>query len=288
MNESGATPSTPPRPVRVLVVGDVVGRSGRKALKEQLPGLVKELGVGCVVVNGENAAAGVGLTTNTADELFRAGAHVITSGNHIWRHAEIHPYLRDQPRLLRPLNYPPGAPGRGFTTFVIPAAAPGGGVRVGVLNLLGRVFMDPVDCPFRTADALLEKNALGREVDLLIVDFHAEATSEKNAMGRHLDGAVTAVLGTHTHIPTADHRVLKGGTGYQTDIGMTGCYESVIGMSEQSALPRFLTRLPSRFEPAEGEATLSGVVVEADPTTGRCRRLIPIRRGGVLEPDGAR
>lgn len=265
--------------VSILVVGDVMGRPGRKALKALLPGVVADYGVQCVVVNGENAAAGVGLTPAIAEELLRAGAHLLTSGNHIWRHAEILPYLAQEPRLLRPLNYPPGAPGRGFGRYVLP-----GGVRVGVLNLQGRIFMDPVDCPFRVADSFLDQVRLGQEVDVLIVDFHAEATSEKNALGRHLDGVVTAVVGTHTHIPTADQRILAKGTGFQTDIGMTGCYDSVIGMSEASVLPRFLTRMPTRFEPDGGEATLSGVVVEADPRTGRCVRLTPVRRGGVLEP----
>ncbi|MBF0144217.1 MAG: TIGR00282 family metallophosphoesterase [Magnetococcales bacterium] len=262
----------------ILLVGDVVGKSGRRCLREHLPRLRAVFNLALVVVNGENASSGVGLTPATTDEIFAMGADVVTSGNHIWRHKEILPYLSQERRLLRPRNYPPGVPGFGFGVFRV------GGARVGVLNLQGRVFMEAVDCPFRVADDLLREVHLARDVEALVVDFHAEASSEKMAMGWHLDGRVSAVLGTHTHVPTADHRILPRGTGYQTDVGMSGCYESVIGMKVETALPRFLTQLPTRFEPAGGPGTLAGTVVRVDPATGRCREIIPVRVGGVLAP----
>lgn len=262
--------------LKVFVAGDIMGRAGRQALRNHLPMLRQATRIDLVIVNGENAASGIGITRATGEELFQAGAQVITTGNHVWRHREALEYLERQPRLLRPLNYPPGAPGKGWT--ILECA----GWKVGVLNLQGRVFMDPVECPFRMADALLKEQRLGREVDAWIVDFHAEATSEKNAMGLHLDGRVSAVLGTHTHIPTADHRILPRGTGYMTDIGMTGCYDSVIGMDPQISLRRFLTGLPERFDVVRENGTLSGAVLELDRTTGLCRRIQPLRRGGTL------
>lgn len=262
----------------ILLVGDVVGKAGRRILQEQLAPLKEEFRLDCAIVNGENAASGIGLTPALAKEMFKWGADIITSGNHVWNKREIYSYIKEEPRLLRPYNYPPQAPGRGATLHVTDD-----GLRVGVLNLLGRVFMDPVDCPFRAADAALEEMVLGRDVDALIVDFHGEATSEKVAMGRYLDGRVSAVLGTHTHIPTADHMVLKGGTGYQTDVGMTGCYDSVIGMKEETVMRRFLDRLPSRFEPAAGPGALAGAVVRINLKDGLCREVVPVRRGGFLE-----
>ncbi|WP_143814945.1 TIGR00282 family metallophosphoesterase [Magnetofaba australis] len=264
--------------VRILIFGDVVGRPGRRALKEHLPTLRKTHCADAVIVNGENAAAGIGVTPDTAEELFAAGADLITSGNHVWRYRDIHEYMGRQRRLLRPMNYPPGAPGHGHGVFQTD-----GGVRIGVLNLIGRVFMEPVDCPFRAADAFLDKISLGREADVIIVDMHAEATSEKVAMGRYLDGRVSAVVGTHTHIPTADHRVLAGGCGYMTDLGMTGCYESVIGMELDSVLPRFTSKLPSRFEAAQGEASISGALIVVNRRTGRCESIQPVRRGPDLD-----
>lgn len=262
--------------LRVFVAGDIMGRAGRQALRAHLPMLRDATRIDLVIVNGENAASGLGITRSTAEELFQAGAQVITSGNHVWRHKEVTEYLERQPRLLRPLNYPHGAPGQGSVVVEC------GGWRVGVLNLQGRVFMDPVDCPFRAADTLLKEQRLGREVDAWIVDFHAEATSEKCAMGLHLDGRVSAVVGTHTHIPTADQRILPRGTGYMTDIGMSGCYDSVIGMEPQASLRRFLSGMPERFEVVRENGTLSGVVLELDRNTGLCRRIEPLRRGGAL------
>ncbi|MEO5376658.1 MAG: TIGR00282 family metallophosphoesterase [Magnetococcus sp. DMHC-6] len=266
----------------ILVLGDVVGRSGRKAVKQHLPGLRREYHVDLVVVNGENGAAGIGLTSTVAKELFLAGVDVITSGNHIWRHKEIYNYFSLEPRLLRPANYPDSLPGLGV---YIAELANGG--RVGVLNLQGRVFMEALDCPFRAADRCLENMRIGYELNALIVDFHAEATSEKMAMGWYLDGRVSAVLGTHTHIPTADHRILPKGTGYQTDIGMSGCYDSIIGMQTDKVLIRFLDYLPTRFEPALELGMVSGVLVIVEKKSGVCRRMVPIRRGkGLSETMG--
>ncbi|MBF0270552.1 MAG: TIGR00282 family metallophosphoesterase [Magnetococcales bacterium] len=261
----------------VLVIGDIFGRPGRRAIARHLEALKTASGAEFVIANGENAAAGVGITPDVADELFKAGVDVITSGNHIWRHKEIQVALADQKRLLRPLNFPPGAPGRGFGVFTSRS-----GARIGVLNLQGRVFMEDLDCPFRAADAVLDANRLGRDVDLWIVDMHAEASSEKTALAFHLDGRVTAVVGTHTHVPTADHRVLKQGTGFITDVGMTGCYDSIIGMQAETVMPRFLTKLPTRFEPATGEGMLCAVLVRADFQTGRCQTIIPARVGAGL------
>ncbi|MBF0446811.1 MAG: TIGR00282 family metallophosphoesterase [Magnetococcales bacterium] len=262
----------------VLLIGDVFGKSGRRALKGHLKSVQTDYGVSGVIANGENAAGGIGITQDITEEIFSQGVNLITSGNHVWRHREILSYIGLERRLLRPQNYPSGAPGSGSGVFTTRE-----GVRVGVLNLIGRVFMEALDCPFRAADAYLKKTVMGRDVDAIIVDFHGEATSEKVAMGMYLDGRVTAVLGTHTHIPTADHRVLPGGTGYLTDVGMTGCYNAVIGMKKESVLPRFLTGIPVRFQPDDGEASFCAAVVTFDPKTGRCVRVRPVRRGGVLE-----
>ncbi|MBF0382168.1 MAG: YmdB family metallophosphoesterase, partial [Magnetococcales bacterium] len=228
--------------------------------------------------NGENAAGGLGITKDITEELLSNGVNLITSGNHIWRHKEVHSFIGLERRLLRPANYPSGAPGFGSGVFTTRE-----GVRVGVLNIIGRVFMEPLDCPFKAADNYLKKTVIGRDVDAIIVDFHAEATSEKVAMGLYLDGRVTAVLGTHTHIPTADHRVLPGGTGYMTDVGMSGCYDAIIGMKKESVLPRFLTGIPTRFQPMDTIGSFCGAVVTFDPKTGKCVKVRPVRRGGVLE-----
>ncbi|MBF0340651.1 MAG: TIGR00282 family metallophosphoesterase [Magnetococcales bacterium] len=265
----------------VLLIGDIFGRPGRRALACHLAALKAASGAEFVIANGENAAAGVGITPDVADELFKVGVDVITTGNHVWRHKEILPVLADHKRILRPLNYPPGAPGRGMGIFTT-----AGGVRIGVLNLQGRVFMEDLDCPFRVADAVLDANRLGRDADLWIVDMHAEATSEKMALALHLDGRVTAVVGTHTHVPTADHRVLKQGAGFVTDVGMTGCYDSIIGMRADTVMPKFLTKMPTRFEPATGEAMLCAVLIRADVQTGRCLTIQPARKGvGLTESD---
>ncbi|MBF0136413.1 MAG: TIGR00282 family metallophosphoesterase [Magnetococcus sp. DMHC-1] len=265
----------------ILVIGDVVGKPGRLVLRQHLGHVRQTLGADLVVANGENAAAGIGITPAIADELFKSGVDVITSGNHIWRYAEIHDYLATHKRLVRPANYPPGVPGQGYVQ--IDTAH---GVRVGILNLLGRVYMDAVDCPFQGADKLLASVRLGRDVDVLLVDFHAEATSEKVAMAWHLDGRVSAVLGTHTHIPTADQRIMPRGTGFISDLGMTGCYDSIIGMRVNTVMPKFITHLPSKLQPAEGTGTLCGCLVRVNVADGRCRAMRPVRRGPGLAETG--
>jgi metallophosphoesterase (TIGR00282 family) len=218
--------------------------------------IIEERRIDLVVANCENAAAGFGITAEIAEELYAAHIHILTSGNHIWDKKEIMEFVDDNPNLLRPANYPEGAPGRG--SAVIHTL---GGIPVGVLNLAGRVFMHPIDCPFRTADREIEK--LRKKARVIIVDMHAETTSEKIAMGWHLDGRVTAVLGTHTHVQTADERILPGGTAYITDVGMTGPFDSVIGINKENILKRFLLQIPNKFDVAKGDVRLQGVVVEA-------------------------
>ena len=248
------------------MIGDVVGQPGRRAVGALVPELRRELGLDFVIANGENAAAGRGLTAATAHELLNAGVDVITSGNHIFAQKDIIPYLDGSLPVLRPANYPPGAPGRGMVTV--------GGVTV--LNLIGRTFLGAYDDPFRAADALLEAAPAGGP---LVVDFHAEATSEKVAMGWYLDGRVTAVLGTHTHVPTADLRVLPGGTAYVTDVGMVGAARSVIGNEVQASLRRFLTGMPERLSVAEaGPVLLNAVLVETDGAGPRARSIIRVDR----------
>jgi len=250
--------------LKILFVGDVVGRPGRLALSCRLDRLVDIHAVDLVVVNGENAAAGFGLTVDITRELFDLGADVITTGNHIWDKREILPHLDSFPALLRPANYPPGVPGRGSGIFSTSA-----GIKVGVLNLEGRVFMNNLECPFRAADKLVEE--LRRTTPIILVDFHAEATSEKVAMGCYLDGRVSAVVGTHTHVQTADERILPGGTGYITDAGMTGSRDAVIGIRKELAIERFLTQLPVRFEVAKRDPVLCGVLFDIDEQTGRAQ-----------------
>jgi len=250
-----------PDRVSILFLGDIIGRPGRNALKKFLPGLVAKHNPSLIVANVENASGGLGLTEDIGRELLDQ-ADILTSGNHIWDKKEVRDFLEREKRLLRPANYPPGNPGRG--DVVRPDRR---GRKVSVINLQGRVFMEPIDCPFRTADALLEK--IRPETPIIVVDFHAEATSEKQALGWYLDGRVTAVLGTHTHVPTADERLLPGGTAYLTDVGMAGAANSVIGMKREQALEKFLTALPQRFEPAKDGLFLSAAVVVADPATGR-------------------
>jgi metallophosphoesterase (TIGR00282 family) len=255
--------------LRILFIGDVNGKVGRRMAVAHLPVLRRERGAGLCVVNGENAAGGFGITPDMAEELFRAGADVVTSGNHIWNRKEAHEFLLHEPRLLRPSNYPPGVPGKGM--FV--ASSPEG--PVAVVNLMGRVFMPPVECPFREADRLLGE--LPPEVRMVLVDIHAEATSEKMALGWHLDGRVSAVIGTHTHVQTADERVLPKGTAYLSDAGMTGPSDSVIGIRTSIAVGKFLTGVPVRMEAAEGPGMLNGAVVDVDPSTGRAASIERIR-----------
>jgi metallophosphoesterase (TIGR00282 family) len=247
--------------VNILFVGDIFGKAGRRVLGDHLADLIQRHKLELVVANAENAAAGRGITPRLVEELLALGIDVLTSGNHIWHQREILEYFPQEPRLLRPANYPAG-PGQGLFQGITRS-----GVAYAVLNLQGRVYMTPNDCPFRTADRVLAQ--LPPSCKIRLVDIHAEATSEKVAMGWYLDGRVTAVVGTHTHIPTADEHVLPGGTAYITDVGMTGPYDSVIGVTKESILHRFLTQMPVKFEPAEKDPRLAAVLLQADPDTGR-------------------
>ena len=250
----------------ILFIGDIVGRPGRELVRRGLRGLIERHNVDLVIANVENAAAGFGVTKDIGDTLREYGVDVMTSGNHIWDKKEVIEYIGGEPRLLRPANYPAGVPGRG--SYV---AQTGDGRAVGVINVMGRVFMLPIDDPF--AGVLREIDAIRNRARVIIVDFHCEATSEKVAMGWHLDGKVTAVLGTHTHVQTADERILPNGTAYLTDAGMTGPHDSIIGMDRESSLARFLNGMPSKFEPAAGNPRLNGAVIEADDKTGRATRI---------------
>ena len=254
--------------MNLLFIGDIVGSSGRRAVEELLPRVVDRFAIDLVVANGENAAGGLGLTPQVADQLLGLGIDLITSGNHIWKHSEILPYLDSTDRVLRPANYPPGTPGQGLS--IVETAA---GEMAAVLNLEGRVFMSPLECPFRTADTLLSQ--LGPEIKVILVDMHAEATSEKLALGWYLDGRASAVVGTHTHVQTADERILPGGTGYLTDAGMTGPTDSVIGMKTDIIISRFLTQRPQSFKVASQNVRMQGVVLKFDPQ-GRCAELTRI------------
>jgi metallophosphoesterase (TIGR00282 family) len=259
--------------VKILFIGDIVGQPGRRIVKEMLPGLREEFSPDLVLANGENAAAGFGITPALVEELLDLGIALLTSGNHIWDKKEILPYLAEHAdgRLLRPANYPGNAPGHGL---YLGKTSDGAGYAV--MNLQGRVFMPSIDCPFRTADALLEK--IPTEVKIRIVDFHAEATSEKRAFGWYVDGRVTAVVGTHTHVPTADEAVLPNGTAYITDLGMTGPYDSVIGIEKEPIIQKFINQIPARFEVAKGDPALSAVLIEADAATGRALAIQKIFR----------
>jgi 2',3'-cyclic-nucleotide 2'-phosphodiesterase len=257
--------------MNLLFIGDVVGQPGRRAISDQLPTLRQRFKLDLVVANAENIADGAGITRKTANELFAAGVDVLTNGNHAWDKKEALEYITTEPRLLRPHNYPDSTPGTGW--FVATTAA---GHEVGILNLMGNVFMHPhLACPFAAAERAL--TAKLDDVKMVLVDLHAEVTSEKMAMGWYLDGRVSAVVGTHTHVPTADERVLPRGTGYITDVGMTGCYESVIGMDTQKSLKRFVQKLPERFEVAEGLGTISGVLLDINESTGLCQAITRLR-----------
>jgi metallophosphoesterase (TIGR00282 family) len=248
--------------VKLLFIGDIFGHAGRRIVADHLKDIRTSQGIDVVIANAENSAAGFGITPNVADELFRYGIDVMTSGNHIWDKKDVYEYFARQPRLLRPANYPPGVPGTGV---YIHETNLGG--RCAVMNLQGRVYMPHTDCPFRKADEILA--ALPGDVKVRFLDFHAEVTSEKMAMGWYLDGRVSAVVGTHTHIPTADTRILPGGTAYQTDCGMTGPYDSVIGVEKEPILLKFLNSMPTRMEPAKGSVELHSVIIEVDDATGR-------------------
>jgi len=260
--------------LRILLIGDVMGRAGRRAVRALLPGLRRELRLDLVVANGENAAGGVGLTVVVMSELLDMGIDLLTSGNHIWDKREVLLLFQKggDERLIRPANYPPGTPGRGSTVLEARNGTP-----VGVINVSGRVFLNEhLDCPFRTVDAELAE--LHGRCRVVIVDLHAEATSEKMAFGFYVDGRVTAVLGTHTHVQTNDARLLPRGTAYMTDVGMTGPRDSVIGVKPEMALQRFLTQMPARFEVARGPLQLCGAVLIVDPDSGRAREVLPINR----------
>jgi metallophosphoesterase (TIGR00282 family) len=259
--------------MNILFIGDIFGEPGRRIVRELLPVLVAEIKPGLIVANGENSAHGFGITPNQVDELLDLGIDVLTGGNHIWDRREIIPYFTDHSsgRLIRPANFPDGAPGSGVYVGRTRAGAP-----YAVLNLQGRVFMSSIDCPFRAADALLF--GIPSEVKIRVLDMHAETTSEKVALGWYLDGRLTAVVGTHTHIPTADERVLPEGTAYITDVGMSGPYESVIGVEKQIVIDKFLKQMPAKFEVARGDVRLSAVVIEADPANGRALSIRRIMR----------
>jgi metallophosphoesterase (TIGR00282 family) len=251
----------------ILAIGDVIGKPGRQAIHDLVPDLRKEYGIDLVIANGENVAGGFGLTIATAQELLDDGVDVLTSGNHIWAQKEIIPYLDENVPILRPLNYPPGVPGRGYlrknTALVV--------------NLIGRTFMNNLDCPFRAMDALLSE--VSSKTKVIIVDFHAEATSEKVALGRYLDGRVSAVLGTHTHVGTIDARILPGGTAYVTDIGMTGPDDSIIGDDADAVIQRFLTMLPHHLSVGKGRPVFTAVMVEVDEKSGKATSIERVTRG---------
>src|SRR5947199_6781619 len=265
--------------MRILFIGDIVGRSGRAILLDRLGILVREWKLDFVALNGENAAGGFGITETIYQEFIDAGADVITGGNHSWDQKEALVFIERAPKLLRPINYPAGTPGRGVA--LIDAK---NGARVLVVNAMGRIFMDPLDDPFAAVERELTVCPLKQAVDAIIIDIHGEATSEKQAMGHFCDGRASLVVGTHTHVQTADHRVLAGGTGFITDVGMTGDHDSIIGMNKAEPLHRFTRRIPSgKFEPANGPATLCAVAVETDDATGLAARIAPVRLGGRLE-----
>lgn len=251
--------------LRVLFLGDVVGEPGLRALETGVAPAAARSGASLVVANGENVAGGLGLTAPLVRRMLAAGVHVVTTGNHVWDRSEFVRAVEGFPQVVRPANYPPGVPGRGW------CCVEADGVSVAVVNLSGRIFMEPLDCPFRTADTVVEE--IGARAQVVLVDFHAEATSEKRALGWHLDGRVSAVIGTHTHVPTADAQILPRGTGYITDVGMTGVVDSVIGLPVVSAVKRFQTRLPQGRGLASGEMRLCGAVVDVDVETGRCRSI---------------
>jgi len=265
--------------MRILFIGDILGRSGRAIVNERLPGLIAEWKLDLVVINGENAAGGFGITENIYNELIDAGADAITLGNHAFDQREALVFIERAPRLIRPVNYPKGTPGRGAALVDTK-----NGKRALVVNAMGRIFMDAMDDPFAAVEGELSACALGKDADAVIVDMHCEASSEKQAMGYFCDGRASLVVGTHTHVPTADHRIMAGGTAFMTDAGMTGDFDSIIGMTKEEPLNRFLRKLPgTKFEAAGGPATLCGVAVETDDKTGLAAKVGAVRLGGILE-----
>lgn len=264
--------------MKVLFCGDVVGKAGREAICARIPDLRRRLGLDFVIVNGENAAHGFGITADICQAFYAAGVDVITTGNHVWDQREVITYIDRDQRLLRPLNFPPGTPGYGARCYTT-----GKGERILVIQVMGRLFMDPLDDPFAAVEQVLRAETLGGSVAAIVVDIHCEATSEKMAMGQVLDGRVSLVAGTHSHVPTADARILNKGTGFITDIGMCGAYDSVIGMQTDKAVARFVTKMPNgRLEPADSEGTFCAVYVETDARSGLTQFIAPIRLGGAL------
>jgi metallophosphoesterase (TIGR00282 family) len=264
--------------MKILFLGDIVGRTGRDAVVSKLPGLRAQLRADLVIINGENASHGFGLAPDMAREILAAGADVITLGNHSWDRKEMIGGINELPRVIRPLNFPPGTPGQGVTTVELTD-----GRRAIVLNAMGRLYMDALDCPFRGTAVELSKHKLGVTSQAIVIDFHAEATSEKMAFAHSFDGQVSFVVGTHTHCPSADHQILPGGTAFQSDAGICGDYDSVIGMSKQGATTRFWHKMPAeRLHPADGEATMCGTYVETNDTTGLATRIEAVRIGGRL------
>lgn len=266
--------------MNLLYLGDIVGRAAREKVCAELPRLREQLALDFIAVNGENAAGGFGINNEICDQLFAAGADVILTGNHVWDQREIISRFPQEERLLRPANFPETAPGRGAGVYLA-----AGGRKVMVVQVMGRLFMEPLDDPFAAAERAIAGVGLGRDVACILVDVHAEATSEKMALGHFLDGRVTAVVGTHTHVPTADLQTLPGGSVYMSDVGMCGDYDSVIGMDKAEPIRRFTTKIPGgRWQAALGEPTLCGVFLDVDETTGFARRAAPLRMGGRLSP----
>lgn len=264
--------------MRILFLGDIVGRDARDEIIKRLPGWRKEWKLDAAIVNAENAANGFGLTAQICTDLFAAGVDCITTGNHVWDQREIMPYIMSEPRVIRPMNYPEGAPGRGTYTFTT-----GHGHKVMVANVMTRLFMDALDDPFSALDKLCAQTRLGGDINALVIDVHGEATSEKMALAHLVDGRASFVVGTHTHVPTADAHVMPRGTGYQTDAGMCGCYDSAAGFDPQLAVTRFMRKVPGeRMRVAEGPVTLCGTLIDVDPKTGLCTAIQPLVTGGRL------
>lgn len=257
--------------MKILFIGDIVGKPGRDAVEHLVPAMRREAGIDMVIANAENSSGGSGITSETAGELFNASVDVLTSGDHIWKRKEIFELIRSEPKIIRPINYPAGAPGYGFGIF---KAADG--TKVGVINVLGRVFLEPLDCPFKAVRAAVEQ--IRKETPVILVDIHAEATSEKIAMGWFLDGDVSAVVGTHTHVQTADERILPKGTAYITDAGMVGPFDSVLGRRVENVLERFLSSVPVRFEVASENVQMHGVIIDIDERTGTARSITRVQK----------
>ena len=264
--------------MKIVFIGDIMGRAGREALETYLPRVKKELKPDVIIVNGENAANGAGITEKICKQFYDWGVDIITTGNHVWDQREVIPYIVRDKTLLRPLNFPPGTAGNGYYKHTLQD-----GRTILVVNAMARLFMDPLDDPFRAMRELLEKEILGQSVNAIFLDVHGETTSEKMSMGHYLDGRVSAVVGTHTHIPTADCHIMECGTAYQTDAGMTGSYNSVIGVEKEIAMHRFIKKTPGeRMRPAKGAGTLCGCLIETDDASGLAKRIEPIRIGGLL------